>query len=212
MFTGIIEQTGNVVELVRSGETARLTVSTKLVSRLRLGDSIAVNGVCLTAVEVTKNAFSADLLKETLDRTTLGESAKGRLVNLELPTAAGSPLGGHIVQGHIDGVAHVISIHRESGSETTWRLAVEVPHTLRRYMAEKGSVTIDGISLTVAKLRPDGIEVSIIPHTYSATTVATLKPGSRVNLETDALAKYAESLQRRSQTTLTLDSLIRSGY
>jgi len=212
LFTGIIEQTGNVVELVRSGETARLTVSTKLVSRLRLGDSIAVNGVCLTAVEVTKNAFSADLLKETLDRTTLGESAKGRLVNLELPTAAGSPLGGHIVQGHIDGVAHVISIHRESGSETTWRLAVEVPHTLRRYMAEKGSVTIDGISLTVAKLRPDGIEVSIIPHTYSATTVATLKPGSRVNLETDALAKYAESLQRRSQTTLTLDSLIRSGY
>ena len=212
MFTGIIEQTGTVVELVRAGESARLTVATELASRLRLGDSIAVNGVCLTAIEITDNAFSADLLKETLYRTTLGEFARGRLVNLELPTAAGSPLGGHIVQGHVDCVAHVIAIQHEAGSETTWCLAVEVPDPQMRYVAEKGSVTIDGISLTIAKLIPNGIEVSIIPHTYSATNVSTLKPGDQVNIETDALAKYAESLQQRPQTTLTLDSLIQRGY
>lgn len=212
MFTGIIEQTGSILDFVRNGESARMTVGTPLASRLRLGDSIAVNGVCLTAVATTADSFAADLLRETLQRTTLGSFVRGRRVNLELPTPAGAPLGGHIVQGHIDGTATLVSLEQESGSHNTWRLALRLPVSLMRYMAEKGSVTVDGISLTVAAVAQDTIEISIIPHTYEVTSISSLRPGDSVNIETDALAKYAESLQRRAPSALTLSSLLERGY
>lgn len=217
MFTGIIEQTGTVASLIRDGEAAaRLTIQTPLAAQLKLGGSICVSGVCLTAVAITRSSFSADLLEETLTRSTLSDFSPGEVVNLELPTPAGAPLGGHIVQGHVDAVGVITKFEHESGatSAATWRIALTVPQELRRYLAQKGSITIDGISLTIAAISASGCEVAIIPHTYELTNIKTLKARDRVNIEVDPLAKYAEQLlaARERKSTITLEMLVANGY
>lgn len=211
MFTGIIQQTGTVIAL--EGHAAkRLTVRTELAGKLGIGDSIAVNGTCLTAIELTRDSFTADLLEETLRRTTLGSFSIGHVVNLELPASAGAPLGGHIVQGHVDGIGFIRKFVRESVASETWRLSVQLPIELRRYTIEKGSIAIDGISLTIAMPTEDGVEVAIIPHTYSATNMNTLKIGDALNIETDPLARYAEQMLKARRSMVTIDRLIENGY
>ena len=171
-----------------------------LASQLHTGDSIAVSGVCLTALAITGGHFEADLAQETIARTSLSRLAPGAVVNLELPTPAGTPLGGHIVQGHVDGVGHLRSltaVTQGAPEDTDWLLKVAAPPPLARYVVEKGSISIEGISLTVAAAEPlaDGgveITVAVIPHTYAATNLHTLAPGDEINLEADVLAKYAE--------------------
>jgi len=230
MFTGIIAATGEVIWFV-AGEgagaansgTARLTIAApgEIVAALRTGDSVAVSGVCLTALEIEPNAvpprFSADLAAETIARTTLSRLEPGTKVNLELPTPAGAPLGGHVVQGHVDGVGTVVALEPvragESG-ETDWTLRVRLPGELTRYVVEKGSIAIEGMSLTVAGVAGDEIWIAILPHTYRTTNLHTLSAGMGVNIEADVLAKYAEGraggeLERRE---LTVDYLLANGY
>jgi riboflavin synthase len=220
MFTGLIEATGTVKSFAATGGAARLVVSAPaLAGRWRTGDSIAVNGVCLTAIPLDSPLeFGADLAAETLERTTLGELGVGALVNLELPTPAGSPLGGHVVQGHVDGTGTLVSLVPLHGDlETTdWRMTIALPETLAGQVVSQGSITVDGISLTVAKLERlsnNGarVEIAVIPHTYRATHLHTLAEGARVNLETDVLAKYAAA-SRVSEEWLTVEYLLANGY
>ena len=200
---------------------ARLRVAAPtLAQSLRTGDSIAVSGVCLTALAITPTGFEADLLDETLRRTSLVELAPGSSVNLELPTPAGTPLGGHVVQGHVDGVGRLTSLTAVTGGsaeETDWLLRIAAPASLARYIVEKGSLSVNGISLTVAAVemgeggRAD-VTIAIIPHTYALTNLHTLQPGDPVNLEVDVLAKYAEQRARTTPETITEASLIAAGY
>jgi len=224
MFTGLIAATGEVIAFVPAdsgagARTARLTVAgpRELVALLKLGDSVAVSGVCLTALEIEPEAnparFSADLAAETLARTTLSRLASGAKVNLELPTPAGSPLGGHVVQGHVDGVGTMLALEPvQAGGD--WKLRVQLPHVLMRYVVEKGSITVEGISLTVAGVEGDEVWIAILPHTYSATNLHALKPGDGVNIEVDVLAKYAEGRVRGklSERELTTEYLLANGY
>jgi riboflavin synthase len=195
MFTGIIEAAGKIESLDCSESGGRLRVSLEgaraLASCMKPGDSVAVNGCCLTVVEHSKKHFSADLSGETLRRTAFGEKKSGDRVNLERPLAAGARLGGHFVQGHVDGLARVTRLVPEGGN---WWLSVRVPEDLRRYVAEKGSLAVDGISLTVAQWHDGVAAIAVIPFTYEQTNISALKPGDAVNLETDILAKYVESL------------------
>jgi riboflavin synthase len=212
MFTGLIETTGTVASLAAS----RLTIAAPALSgRWRTGDSIAVNGVCLTALDAgNPTHFAADLAAETLARTTLGSLAPGDIVNLELPTPAGSPLGGHVVQGHVDATGTLLSLvplHPQLDT-TDWRLTVELPHELTAQVIPQGSVTLDGISLTVAKVNGQTIEIAIIPHTYKSTNLHYLKPGAHLNVETDVLAKYAAQHKRPAENWLTANYLIARGY
>ena len=172
-------------------------------------DSVAVSGVCLTALEVSKSEFSADLARETLERTSLSRLAGGSTVNLELPARAGEPLGGHIVQGHVDGIGKLLSLNPIPGGED-WRLTIEVPAQLMRYVIPQGSITVEGISLTVAAIEDNRVEIAIIPHTYRATNLRTLRPGDPVNIETDVLAKYAEKISHsKHASSLSVEELIR---
>jgi riboflavin synthase len=223
MFTGLIEATGVVLEVVRprvAGGPTRLTISSPaLAPKLRLGDSIAVSGVCLTALDLTLTQFSADLAEETVQRTHLAKLTPGSVVNLELPTPSGAPLGGHVVQGHVDGVGTLLSLDPiAKGSETDWRLRVAVPSTLTRYIVPQGSITLEGISLTVADLKGDIVAVAIIPHTYEVTALHTLLPGAPINVEVDVLAKYAERQfaqpgeETRTGWTVTEEYLLANGY
>jgi riboflavin synthase len=205
MFTGIIEQTGTLVSLKDTGGVRRLTVEAPgIAARLREGDSLAVSGVCLTALDVDPVYFHADLAQETLDRSSLGSLAPGAKVNLELPTAAGSPLGGHIVQGHVDGTGTLMAIDpvvpassSKFDRETTdWTLKVRVPEDLRPWMVHKGSVAIEGISLTIAGFDSEAISIAILPLTYWRTNLHTLAPGATVNLEADVLVKLAAARMR----------------
>ncbi len=204
MFTGIIEQTGRIVSMEPHGAVQRLTVECPgIAGQLREGDSLAVSGVCLTALDVNERYFHADLAAETIARTTLTQLVPGALVNLELPTAAGAPLGGHVVQGHVDGTGTLVSLvpTRSQESEhfdaatTDWRMAIRVPEALRAYMIPKGSVAVEGISLTIAATDiPNGgetIEIAILPLTWSRTNLHSLVAGSAVNLEADILIKSA---------------------
>jgi riboflavin synthase len=220
MFTGLIEATGEVLSFTRGAGAARLTIaSPEIAAQLRTGDSVAVSGVCLTALAIEPAAFpprfSADLAVETIARTTLSRLEPGSVVNLELPTAAGAPLGGHVVQGHIDGTATLLSLDpvTTGTAETDWVLRLRLPEALMRYVAEKGSIAVEGISLTVAKVVLDEVTIAIIPHTYRATNLYTLRPGLAVNIEVDVLAKYAES-RAHAQTNreLTVGYLIANGY
>ena len=217
MFTGLIEATGTVVSLTPTSGATRLTLAAPaLTGRWHTGDSIAVNGVCLTAIPLSEPAhFAADLADETLARTNLGGLAPGATVNLELPTPAGSPLGGHVVQGHVDATGSLVSIlplHNNLAT-TDWRLTVEIPEHLSSQIISQGSITINGISLTVARLDLPRIEIAIIPHTYRATNLHTLKPGALVNIETDVLAKYAAAQRAASQQNwLTSAYLTANGY
>jgi riboflavin synthase len=193
MFTGIIEEVGKIADVSDTGDfrTIRFDAQT-VMSDLAIGSSIAVNGVCLTARTVARSHFSAELSRETLNRSSLGTLKTGSLVNLERPMRADSRFGGHIVQGHVDGVGRIRRFDR-TGDE--WNLEVEYPASESRYVIEKGSITVDGISLTVAALKDSGVfSVAIIPHTFENTNLKTAKPGSAVNLEFDVLAKYVENL------------------
>ncbi len=212
MFTGIVEELGSVLSLERRGEGARLRVGCSTV----LGDafagaSIAVNGVCLTAVDLRPDSFAADVAPETMARTNIGDLRAGRRVNLERPMSPSGRLGGHIVQGHVDGTGEFLGL--SSIGNDNWWLRIRVPEQLDRYLVWKGSVAIDGISLTIASMEDRVMGVTIIPHTYEKTTLGQYKPGERVNLETDVLAKYVEKLMRwRGSDTLTLERLRELGY
>jgi riboflavin synthase len=196
MFTGIIEELGEVVALDRDGDAARLTVRGPLVvSDAVHGASIAVNGVCLTVVAVEEDAFTVDVMKETLDRSSLVALAPGSPVNLERPVRPADRLGGHVVQGHVDGVGHIVS--REPGDR--WEVVtIGLPADLARYVVEKGSITVDGISLTVVAAREDAFTVALIPTTLEMTTLGRKDAGDPVNLEVDVIAKYVERLVRAS--------------
>ena len=191
MFTGIVEEVGVVAEISESGMTVR---ATKVTEDLKLGDSIAVNGACLTAFRLTKQEFSVDLSPETMRRTSLGDLSSGSVVNLERALLVSDRLGGHIVQGHVDGTGRVMSTKPE-GDSVIFR--IRVPKRLSRYIVEKGFVAVDGISLTVVKRGASSFTLAVIPYTAENTSLAALSVGDRVNLEADILAKYVESLFNR---------------
>ena len=191
MFTGLVADLGTVGAIEATADGARLTVRTTLAGELGAGDSIAVNGVCLTAVEATPEGFTADVMNETLDRSSLGAAGDGSAVNLELALRADGRLGGHIMQGHVDGVGTVAAI-RDDGL-ARWVTIAAAPELLR-YVVEKGSIAIDGVSLTVATVDGEGFGVSLIPETLARTTLGAMGIGTRVNLEVDIMAKYAEKL------------------
>jgi riboflavin synthase len=195
MFTGLVETTGTVSGVEPDGHGARIEVATTLAAELREGDSVAVNGVCLTAVETDSDRFRADVMAETLRRSSLGPLAAGDPVNLELPLRAGAPLGGHVVQGHVDGTGTVEEV-REEGLARLVRVACDPD--LLRYVVEKGSIAVDGVSLTVASVDDQGFTVSLIPETLERTTFGAAAPGRVVNLEVDVLAKYVEKLMVRA--------------
>jgi len=220
MFTGLIETTGTLLAVTPTEGATRITIAAPtLTSRLNTGDSIAVNGVCLTALSIEPNAFpprfSADLAAETIARTTLSHLRPDSVLNLELPTPAGSPLGGHVVQGHVDGTATLLALApiTPNAPDTDWRLRIQLPEALTRYVVPQGSITIEGISLTVASILGNEVEVAIIPHTYAATNLHTLTPGTPLNIEVDVLSKYAERQQHsQEEFTLTDEYLIANGY
>jgi len=192
MFTGIVEELGLVRSFDRHERGARLVVGSPIAARLMEGGSIAVNGVCLTALDLDEDSFAADLAPETLRASNLGDLEAGSAINLELPVTASTLLSGHIVQGHVDGTAELISLE-PLGNENWW-LDVRIPGELERYVVYKGSVAIDGISLTVAAIKAGVVSITIIPHTYANTTLGRRKPGDRLNIECDVLAKYVEKL------------------
>ena len=200
MFTGIIEAVGQINALERSGGDARLHMALASIDprSLKLGDSVAVNGVCLTVTELIGSQFRADASAETLHHTTLGDLRPGAKVNLETALKAGAPLGGHLVSGHVDGVGHVSRFYQQDRS---WRLHIQVPTALARYIARKGSITVDGVSLTVNSVSGAEFEVNIVPHTLQHTTLVDLASGQRVNLEVDIIARYLERLLTAEQTT-----------
>lgn len=224
MFTGIIEQTGKLVSLKDRGGVRRITVEAPgLAARLREGDSLGISGVCLTALDVDPKYFYADLAQETLDKTSLGVLAEGAEVNLELPTAAGSPLGGHIVQGHVDDMGTLVSLEPVISSDdpkfdvqtTDWTLTVKVPESVRPWMVHKGSVAVEGISLTIADVAGDEISIAILPLTYWRTNLHTLKPGAPINLEADVLVKLAyQQMQEKNlfERELTENWLVAAGF
>lgn len=225
MFTGIIEQTGTLVSLIDRGGVRRITVEAPgIAGRLREGDSLGVSGVCLTALDVDPTYFHADLAQETLDRTSLGSLKPGSKVNLELPTTAGSPLGGHIVQGHVDGTGVLTALDPvipisspDFNRETTdWTLKIRTPENVRQWMVPKGSVAIEGISLTIAAVDSEEISIAILPLTYWRTNLHALALGTPVNVEADVLVKLAwqqmQSAQKKPEFELTEDWLVANGY
>jgi riboflavin synthase len=191
MFTGIVKEMGLVDSVQADGDGARLRVSVTFAGDLAEGDSVAVNGVCLTAAALGDGWFEADAMNQTLDVTTLGGVAEGERVNLEPALRAGDALGGHIVQGHVDGVAEVTDVSEDGFAR---RVTVSLPEELRRYVVERGSVTLDGVSLTVAALTDDGVTVSLIPETLERTTLGNATAGTRLNVEVDVIARYAERM------------------
>jgi len=224
MFTGIIEQTGTLISLKETGGVRRITIEAPgIAAKLREGDSLAVSGVCLTALDVDPTYFHADLAQETLDRTSLGSLAPGAKVNLELPTAAGSPLGGHIVQGHVDDCGTLTALDPvipESSPQfdkntTDWTLKIQVPPNVRPWMVHKGSVAIEGISLTIAAFDGETITIAILPLTYWRTNLHTLRPGSPVNVEADVLVKLAHAqmqVEKKPAFEVTEAWLVSSGF
>ena len=214
MFTGIIEEVGRVAGIVNRAGKRRLTVSASQVTgELKTGDSIAVSGVCLTAVEITPKTFAADLAEETWKRTSFSRIKKGALVNLELPMRLNERLGGHIVQGHVDGTGKLVALDQIGGGDDFW-LQIEIPPELARYVIFKGSLSIEGISLTVAKIEGTRVGAAIIPHTVKMTNLKSLKAGDPVNLEVDVVAKYIEKMIRgeSGNSALTVERLGSEGF
>ena len=191
MFTGLVQERGTVQSSEATPEGTRLTVSASLAAELQEGDSIAVNGVCLTATSVEDLRFRADVMNATLQRTSLAGAGPGSPVNLELPLRAGDRLGGHVVQGHVDGVGSVTEVSEDGFSR---RLRIDADPELMRYVVEKGSIAVDGVSLTVVEAQERSFTVSLIPETLDRTNLGQARPGSAVNLEVDVLAKYVEKL------------------
>ena len=214
MFTGIIEEVGRVTNIGHENDNRRLRVSaSNLVKELKKGDSIAVSGVCLTAVEITPNSFGADLAEETWNRTSFSRIKPGALVNLELPMRADGRFGGHIVQGHVDGTGKFVALEEVPGADNYW-LRIEIPPELTRYVIFKGSLSIEGISLTVAKVEETEATVAIIPHTTEMTNLKSLRHGDPVNLEVDMIAKYVERMMRGDSNngSITIERLVREGF
>lgn len=219
MFTGIIEELGRVRSLERRGEGVRMTVEARAVTEgTREGDSIAVNGVCLTALEVSRDSFAADGSRETLQRSTLGSLRAGSVVNLERAVTPETRLGGHIVQGHVDGRGRFLSAEEHGGS---WTIRIAYPPELARYLVFKGSVSVEGISLTVAALADEYFEIAVIPKTWAVTNLSHLRAGDAVNIEADIIAKYVERIltvgarqdAATAQTSgLTVEKLAELGY
>ncbi|HEX8998506.1 MAG TPA: riboflavin synthase [Blastocatellia bacterium] len=213
MFTGIIEELGTIRRIASARDGARLEVSARTVlTDARLGDSISVNGVCLTIVDKSSDWFAADVSAETLRRTSLKRAKTGSHVNLERAMAATSRFGGHIVQGHVDGTGEFLEA-RASGDG--WVVRVGFPAELARYIVEKGSITVDGISLTVAALGDTWFEIAVIPHTWKVTNIGSLERGAAVNLEVDIIAKYVERMMthlKEPKSKLTLEALSELGY
>lgn len=192
MFTGIVEEMGTIVGVENGGGRRLIAIEApRIAAELAVGDSIAVNGVCLTIISIRSGDFEVEAVIETLERSNLGLLARGDQVNLERPLAAGGRLDGHIVQGHVDGIGVVRSIDVEGASRRLW---VDAPASLHRYLVEKGSVSVDGVSLTISGIDESGFEVVLIPHTLDATLFGTRRVGDGVNLEVDVLAKYVERL------------------
>jgi riboflavin synthase len=214
MFTGIVEQVGRVNRIEQHGENRRISVAAANVPReLKPGDSVSVSGVCLTALDIKPDSFSADLAPETWNLTSFSRIHEGALVNLELPMKADGRFGGHIVQGHVDGVGKLITLERIGDSENFW-LRIQLPSDVEKYTVHKGSICVEGISLTVAKLEGRECTLAIIPHTVEMTNLNSLKPGDSVNLEADLIAKYVEKMMRQESTlsTLTVEELVRQGF
>lgn len=215
MFTGIIEEIGTVKSINRSGASAQLHIACQtILNDVHLGDSIAVNGVCLTVTHIDQNGFSADVMHETLDRSSLGMLKTGSTVNLERAMAANGRFGGHIVSGHIDGTGTIKELRKDSNA--IW-YTVSCSPDLLGYIIEKGSITIDGISLTVAKVTSQNFSVSIIPHTLAQTILSTKKVGDTVNLENDCIGKYVERLmnfseQPKTKSKITEAFLVQNGF
>lgn len=215
MFTGIIEELGTIQTLTQARDGARIIVNAPtILSDAKIGDSIAVNGVCLTVVEKTATTFAADISAETLRRTSLKQIRTGSKVNLERPMTPNARFGGHIVQGHVDAMGVFASAKAEGDG---WNVRVQFPAELGKYIVEKGSITVDGISLTVAALGDDWFEIAVIPHTWKVTNLGTLKLGEAVNLEVDIIAKYVERMLRgyvpqQAKSVLSLEKLAEMGY
>jgi len=224
MFTGIVEEIGRVTSIEQRGENRRITIAAANTPReLKPGDSVAVSGVCLTALDIKPRSsvarpsevgsFCADLAPETWVRTSFSRIHEGALVNLELPMKSDGRFGGHIVQGHVDGVGKLLAFERIAESENWW-LYIELPDDVEKYTVYKGSISIEGISLTVAKLEKNRCTIAIIPHTVEMTNLHSMKPGDPVNLEADLIAKYVEKMMRgdADENSLTVEDLVQQGF
>ena len=217
MFTGIIEELGKIRSIEKRGEGARLVIEARTVTQeTNEGDSISVNGVCLTAIDVRPDSFAADGSRETLQRSTLGQLKSGSAVNLERAVTPSTRLGGHIVQGHVDGRGSFLSAEEHGGS---WTVRIGYPRDLARYLVFKGSVSVEGISLTIAALQENLFEIAVIPKTWTGTNLSQLRPNDPVNLEVDIIAKYVERMmslghfkEEQSESTLTMEKLAELGY
>ena len=224
MFTGIVEEIGRVTSIEQRGENRRITIAAANTPReLKPGDSVAVSGVCLTALDIKPRSsvarpsevgsFCADLAPETWVRTSFSRIHEGALVNLELPMKSDGRFGGHIVQGHVDGVGKLLAFERIAESENWW-LHIELPDDVEKYTVYKGSISIEGISLTVAKLEKNRCTIAIIPHTVEMTNLHSMKPGDPVNLEADLIAIYVEKMMRgdADENSLTVEDLVQQGF
>ncbi len=214
MFTGLIEEVGKITSIKEIGGKRRLTIAAPQVSKeLRKGDSVAVSGVCLTAIDLLPGGFGADLAEETWVRTSFSRIKEDALVNLELPMRTDGRMGGHIVQGHVDGTGTFTGLDKIPGAEDYW-LHIEVPSELEKYIVFKGSIAIEGISLTVARIDGRQMTIAIIPHTFGMTNLRSLQPGDPVNLETDIIAKYVEKLLggERLSGAISMERLISQGF
>jgi len=214
MFTGIVEEVGRIVRIEQRGENRRITIAAEHTPKeLGTGNSVSVSGVCLTALDIKPGSFCADLAPETWARTSFSRIHEGALVNLELPMKADGRFGGHIVQGHVDGVGKLVSFERIADSENWW-LSIALPDDVEKYTVFKGSISIEGISLTVARLESGRCTIAIIPHTVERTNLHSLRPGDPVNLEADLIAKYVEKMMQRqeSDSSLTIEELVQQGF
>ena len=214
MFTGIVEEVGEVTRIEQNGENRRITIAAlHTPKQLKTGESVSVSGVCLTALDIRQNSFCADLAPETWTRTSFSRMHEGALVNLELSMKADGRFSGHIVQGHVDGVGQLIAFEHIADSDNRW-LHLEIPREVEKYTVFKGSIAIEGISLTVAKLERQRCSIAIIPHTVQMTNLKSLKSGDPVNLEADVIAKYVEKMVKgeASENSLTMEQLVAKGF
>jgi len=214
MFTGLVEEVGIITSLVERGANHRITIrAPNTAKELKQGDSVAVSGVCLTALDIKPESFCADLAAETWTRTSFSRISEGAQVNLELPLKADGRMGGHMVQGHVDGTGRFVALEPIPHADDFW-LHIDIPEDLEKYVVFKGSIAIEGISLTVAKLEGLRLTIAIIPHTVRMTNLGSLKPGDPVNIETDIVAKYLEKWTRRDAQSgaLSIERLVAQGF
>lgn len=214
MFTGLVEEVGTIASIAESGGNHRIIINALTTAKeLKEGNSVAVSGVCLTALNIKPESFCADLAAETWMRTSLSRITQGAQVNLELPLKADGRMGGHMVQGHVDGTARFVALEPIANADDFW-LLLDIPEDLEKYVVFKGSIAVEGISLTVAKLEGLRLTIAIIPHTIKMTNLGSLKSGDPVNIETDIVAKYLEKWTHRDEQTgaLTVDRLVAQGF